>query len=616
MPPPLNRLLFVPLLFLAACASSEEKPREGVDLGILPPAECEPGTRPAVGKSECAPVGIASCADGFARAADGWGCEAIIAEDGCTGVNRARIGETSCVPDDDCDDAAFPPADADAVVHSSTELTAALAKVPRGGTIALESGVYSTITIDHDVKLVGRCAAKVRVRGTSSEERGIFVTGETTKASIASLAVEGFQGGIVASWGPEVDVSKVVLSGNQVGFAAGGVTMRVEKAIVETDVETASAASVQAGAKVTLSDVEVRGSATAFAAYEDDTELTVHRSFVRYVGASNKATMIYVYGGAKLNVEESLITTRAAAIASVGNNLPGTKVDAQKSGGGSLRIASSELRQTGYLRHGMVLTASKGGSIALESTSILHESDFALMVGDPESSLSAKTSVVRSGPSDSSLRSALYVTYGASADMEDTAVVGAIGSALMVGHEGSSLNVTRSLVAGTVFRSGGPNADQGGAGIAIAAGSNGLLSLKDSAVVGSEQFGVMLDEAAQCTIDSSFFDGTRSVTLDDGESGGDSVVVTGSAQLTMSTSVVRGSAGSAVMAVGGEGIIDSSRFVKNAIGVHVSQTEVVETKERPAEMPSAQLVLVNAVFVDTVGDRVLDSAIVIPGAPK
>src|SRR5207253_952104 len=72
--------------------------------------------------------------------------------------------EAECVPVDDCSKA-FPPADAEVVVstkttgaHVVTTLEAAIARVSRGGIIAIDSGAYVSSSVTTDVTLVGRCA--------------------------------------------------------------------------------------------------------------------------------------------------------------------------------------------------------------------------------------------------------------------------------------------------------------------------------------------------------------------------------------------------------------------------------------------------------------------------
>ena len=181
------------------------------------------------------------------------------------------------------------------------------------------------------------------------------------------------------------------------------------------------------------------------------------------------------------------------------------------------------------------------------------------------------------------------------------------------GHSGSRLALARSLVTGTVFRGPGPAAEQGGAGIAIGVADEATLIMKDSAVVGSEQFGLMADGLGRAEIERCFFDATR-VSPDHG-GGGDAVVVTGGAVLAMSASVVRGSEDAALMAVGGEGIVDESRFVGNRVGIHLTGTRLRETDERPAEQPSEELVLVKPVFVQTSETRVRTAEITLPGRP-
>lgn len=572
----------------------------------MPPAECAAGRRPEVGNVECQPVGVAECAEGFARSEDGWACEAITAEAGCTGVRRAKLGDAKCVPDDDCD-APFPPAgvDVDAVVASSAELEAKLASLPAGSTIALDTGVYSAITVEKDVTLIGRCAEKTRVRGPG--QRGIYIVGEL-RVNVRSLAIEGFDGGLVGAYGPTVTASKLVLSGNQISVVAGESTVTVDHSVLE-----GGGASAQLAAKLTLDEVEIRDASPAISAYQDDTEVTLKRSVAHDAGESRTSKSIHAWGGGKVLVDESLVRTRASGLAAVGNALPGTPVEATKARGGIVRVVASELRQLGFVRDNPWVTISQGGAMELDRTSVLHESVYAFMVGDAGSTFGARGSTIRSGPTDGIFRSALFVTDGASATLEDTAVVGAIQSAATAGHPGSSLSLSRSLVTGTVFRGPGPNAEEGGAGIAVGVADEATLVMKDSAVVGSEQFGLMVDGLGRAEIERSFFDATRASP--DHGGGGDAVVVTGSAVLAMSSSVVRGSEDAAVMAVGGTGIVDETRFVGNRVGIHLTGTRLRETNERPAEQPPEELVLVKPVFVQTTEARVRTADITLPGRP-
>jgi hypothetical protein len=143
--------------------------------------------------------------------------------------------------------------------------------------------------------------------------------------------------------------------------------------------------------------------------------------------------------------------------------------------------------------------------------------------------------------------------------------------------------------------------------------SRGLLSNTGMARACREQFGLMADGNGRAEIERTFFDATR-VSPDHG-GGGDAVVVTGGAILAMSASVVRGSEDAAVMAVGGIGIVDESRFVNNKVGIHLTGTRLRETNERPAEQPAEELVLVKPIFVQTTESRVRTAEITLPGRP-
>ena len=101
----------------------------------------------------------------------------------------AVLGQTSCVPVDDCTHA-FPPKNAAVVVHDDASLAAALASVGNGATIALDSGTYGAIVVPldlHELHFVGRCTDKVKLKGTSA--RGFYV------ASVLKVSLESPGGG-------------------------------------------------------------------------------------------------------------------------------------------------------------------------------------------------------------------------------------------------------------------------------------------------------------------------------------------------------------------------------------------------------------------------------------
>src|SRR4051794_12089817 len=92
------------LVTLGACSSAERTVIAQVS-PTLPSGEratCDVGTMPTVPGTACAKVGPTSLPQGFEPSADGWGFHAIRPDAACSGATRAVIGETSCIPLDDC----------------------------------------------------------------------------------------------------------------------------------------------------------------------------------------------------------------------------------------------------------------------------------------------------------------------------------------------------------------------------------------------------------------------------------------------------------------------------------------------------------------------------------
>lgn len=599
---------------LGACSSS---PSEGDDTrtandATLPAIDCAAGTMPVLGSTSCAPVGTTACAEGFAPSSSGWGCDAISIATACTGPTRAKLGEPSaCVAIDDCA-APFPPATSFAVVKSAAELEDALAKAPRGATIALDEGQYGAIKIEQDVTLVGRCASRVRFVGPGA--RGIQVVGENVKAKLRSLSVSGFEGGVVSSYGSDVDAASLFIEKTKIGFLSGEATMTVSSSVVEGNAQSQNALNTMMGGLLTATDVELRGTQTAIASFDPKSSVVVKRSIVTYEGANQKADLLMALRGGDIRVEESLVRTRASSVLFLGKDLPGIPAkDVDRAG--RISFVRSNVRQVDFNREGAAGKITSGGSVSFEESTFEHQSFYALMAGDAESKVTLTNSVLRSAPTDDFFRSALFITGGASSTITGSAIVNARQSALLVAHPGSSLTLDRSLVANTEFRAPGPNAETGGSAIAVGAGDQASLIIKDSAIVKSQQFGVFASDAALVEIRGSVVDGAGAI--DDGIAemrGGDAIVIDNQSRLAMESSVVRGSGDAALMLVGGDGIVDSCRFVNNRVGLHLSGTKLRElsaSEPAPSEPGASELVLRKTSFEAT-DARVRESDTTLP----
>jgi hypothetical protein len=590
-------------------ADDEKTAPPAVELsGTLPASDCAAGTMPVVGAATCAPVGTLSCADGFEASATGWGCDAKQPARGCTGTKRAKIGETTCTPIDDCS-GPFPPPGAFAIVRSAAELDTALANAPSGATIALDEGVYKAIKIEKDVSLVGRCAELVQFMGPGV--RGIQTVGDGVTAKLRSLSVSGFDGAVLSSYGSEVEAASIHISQAKIGFLAGEAKMTVTSSIVDGDEQSQNGANTMLGGKLTLSDVHIRGIGTAVTSFDPKSEIVLKKSTLSYEGADQKTNLVMALRAGAVRIEESLVQVRASSVLFIGKDMPGLPVK-DVDVGGSVAFVRSVVRQTGFNRQGPLGKVSAGGSLELNETSVEHQSYFAFMVGETDSKARITNSVIRSAPTDDFYRSALFVTMGAAADVSGTAIISARQNALLVGRTGSRLTLEKSLVLGTEFRGPGPNAALGGSSIGVAAGDDSLLVIKDCAIVKNQQFSVLASDGARVEIARTIVDESERVGVDEASAmGGDAVVVGSSARLSMDSSIVRGSGDAALMIVGGDGIVDSCRFVNNKVGVHLTGTKLREQSTAPPEPIAEELVLVRSTFEATEA-RVRESEMLLP----
>lgn len=563
------------------------------------PETCEAGTMPSLASNACEPVGPTACGAGFEPSSSRWGCSAVLPEAACRGATRAALGQTSCAPIDDCD-RAFPPANADVVVHDAASLTEALANVRNGGTIALDSGTYGAIEVPldlHDLHFVGRCADKVKVKGTG--QRGFYVA-STLKVSLESMTIEGFSGGIVAAWGADVRASNVVVRDAQVPLTAGneGAKLFVKDSVVELTKGFTSGAAVAleaiATGSITVEGLEVRGYGTFSQAVEAGSAIVARRSVFTYEGDAENTQMIFALAGSDTRFEDSALRFRRGKLAYVARELPGIDATAL-SGGGNLHFENSTVTHAGADLDGPLATVHDGGHVSLEGTTLEHQSASAWMVGNETSSITTKDSVIRSVVKTDTQRNAIWVLRGGSADLDNTAIVNAQQNALVVSHRGSRMTLKKSLVFETFAGRSETDPEFGAAGIGVLAAADATLALHDSAIVYSRHHGVLAAENAQVEIAHSIIDATRTGPEGTGGAGVGAVV----ARVVMDDSLVRASQDVALVFVGAEGIVKRTRFVDNPVGVHISEMKIIDATEDPQSSSKGELVFFQNVWGGT-----------------
>lgn len=575
------------LIGASACENTETKLEETILSASAheAPSECPAGMMPSLSSPTCIAVGPTSCATGFVPSSSGWGCDAIAPETPCTGATRAALDEKSCVPVDDCG-AAFPPPGA-IVVTDDASLTNALTNAKDGAVLALESGTYAGFEVPRDVSIVGRCAEKVIIKG--SGQRGIFVTGPK-KVSLTSLTVDGFPGGIVASWGADVVASKLIVRSSQLGIVSGEANVHVSGSIIES---AKDALIAQKAGHLVFDDGEVRKCATVSAAYDKGTELTLRRSIARYEENVRADALFMTFAASHHLIDESLILIHGATFSLTGRDLPRIKSTAGAQGG-HLEVKNSTIRQPHLELDGPLSKILADGHVTLDGTTLEHQAFSAMMVGEPGARLSAKNSVIRGLSPTRDMRNAVWLLEGGFAEIDRSAFVHAQGNALVSAGRGSQMIVTQSLVHETLAGFVGTDDNLGAVGIGITVFDGASSSLADSAIVRSQVFGILTRNAN--------FSMSRSVidfTMPDPETSAGSAIASNKTSLTIDDSLIRRSADVALVFIEGDGIVKHTRFNGNPVGVHLGQARIVDASANPTTASAGELVFFENVFEGT-----------------
>jgi hypothetical protein len=339
--------------------------------------------------------------------------------------------------------------------------------------------------------------------------------------------------------------------------------------------------------------VDVRDVSAAISAYDAPGAVEVRRSVVTYDGPNRAAEVVRAYRGGSVTFTESSVHTREAGFATLGTDLPGLPPPAERKPG-SLHVVDSEVVQRGADRSERDLILFGDGSIVtFDRSTLVHQSGFAMLAGDPGTNATLTDSVVVAEQTSGLPRTALMVLHGATATLTRTAVVDACQNGVAAGYEGAALTLDHSLVTGTKFGKPGVEAELGGIGVAVAVGNGASLTVRDSAVVANEQFGILGDRNARLELTRTLVEGT---TATKALVSGVGVSVSSGAQLVMDACVVRGSDDAALLFVDSQAIVQGSRVSSNKIGVHLQGTMLVEVKEPPRGGDAAQAVFFANVF--------------------
>ena len=558
---------------------------------------------------DCRAVGPSVLAPGFVRREDGWGARAILPDHACSASAMAILGERECQPVDDCN-SAFPPPNADVVVRataraSATERAAALvdavAQVRRGGTVAIEEGVWETgLEILKDVNLVGRCASKTVLRSpgprpTGNETPGTKAGNElpkgidvATKAevSLRGLTIEGFDYGIYADRG-HVVAERIILSGNRVGAAFFfGAKLDMTHALVTEArdfprVDAQGISAMMRDTRVSLDGIEVRGMDTGISAASAQTAVTIRRSVVhREHHPVYRGFALEAFRGATITVEESAIHTELGQAVFGGRFLGTPPAEDAKAGPAKLVAKRSVFSHEGSpsddprARTGAANFAD-GFSADLEDCTV-HHASFGGIAVQSGASLAARRTAFVADATEASVRLAISIyDSGSRAMLTDSAVVGAQQAGIFLHEKGASLSLVRSFVTGTHQRRVESIEDLGGTGQAIAVGHGAHLSLDDSSLVNNEGIAVLALDNAEVSIKNSLVDQTKASELGLGVG-----LLCVDSRVTLEDSMVRASTDAALAFEGASAsILSGSVLLENAIGLRVAEGIEVRTSE-------------------------------------
>ncbi|MFH2009883.1 MAG: right-handed parallel beta-helix repeat-containing protein [bacterium] len=198
---------------------------------ILPDQGCPDGTMEVLGLTACQPVGVTGCAAGFVLDGEG-GCSAILppGPDPCPSGTVALLGYNTCQPLGNCGTGTwgniatdgttvFVDQTADATGADGSQqapfvtVGEALAVVVPGGQIAVAAGDYSErLNINQEVRLTGRCAELVTIRGRTflgDAYAPLNITAGGAGTSIRGVTLTGPASGLVVTGAAQVVVEQV-----------------------------------------------------------------------------------------------------------------------------------------------------------------------------------------------------------------------------------------------------------------------------------------------------------------------------------------------------------------------------------------------------------------------
>ncbi len=595
------------------CGAGLRRAADGACEPLLFEGDCPPGTRAAVGQAECVPVGWQDCPAGFEREASGWGCAPVLPAAACTGAKREAIGETMCVPIGDCA-AAFPPAGARLFVSPTgptdathfQRISDALAASRAGDVIAIDDGTYAeSLTVARAVTLAGRCPERVKIDGGTRTQPGIVST--AGGAMVRGVSISGWSDGASVERGSITFEDTVFADNADTGVTVvDGASAVLRRSAVRGTVANkgVSGFGVQAifGAHVELVESVIAGSAGGNVLVgEAGSTIVVERSVIRDGQSDRNGQFglgLNVTGKAKGEVRGSAILDNHRAGLRAGANAELVVADTvvrgtltEGTGGvgmGLLAVDGAKVNVTGF-----AASANEGPAIAVAVAAHV--------------AVERATLFAQKGDAEGDLASGGYVFTKSSLDLVDVAMVDNGRSGVDAFDRGTTLTMSRSLVARTRPSRG----NKMGVGVAIAMGASGVVS--DCTLVDNRHSGVYLWSGGSVDLVGTLVRGTQKEVFEDRL--GHGILAQDAPRIWIDGSVLERSAGIGVALADSASVVRRSFIRANSVGIHVQDVTLTEGDATDGEVaPGEVLVSSDTVFVGN-GAKVGSGALPLPQPP-
>ena len=390
-------------------------------------------------------------------------------------------------------------------------MAAALQAAPEGAAILVAEGTYHEgLTINQSQRLLGLCAAKVKLTGT-------VAVGDSDPGSMAAVVIAG---------GVDVELSGLRITSEGAGVWATSAAHAGIYGTLIKDCVGAGITVVGAGTSMTLADSAIIATAPSGTGNDGQGAVVAESAVLEISSAvldANHSQGVWVTGGGELEMTGTAVRATSAtndpqsgvgilvqgpASAQVSESLIEDNVvaGAAAAGPGSSLVGNRIISRNNFVNSdgelGVGAACIEGGAMTVSGSLFTGNRSAGLASLGAASSLVARGSVVRKTIADDSGYASVGVVadLGGSVDLSHVSLAGNVGSGISVANQGSSATVTACVI-----RDSKPFPDLSeGAGIYVYQG--GALKLSDSLILDNYSYGISasnpgsMAEATGCEI--------------------------------------------------------------------------------------------------------------------